>query len=363
MNMEKKNLALLKKLSEAKGISGNEKEVAQLVNDELKGVASRIEYDNLGSIICHLDGQKGEPLVMLAGHMDEVGFVVKSIEPSGLVRIHPIGGWYNHVILAENFIVKTREGKEFFAVTGAQPPHGMSAEQKSKVLEIKDMYLDLGVKDRKMVEDLGVRPGDAVTPYQEFRVLADGKTLLGKAWDDRVGLAIGMTAFQELAKIPHNANLVLAGTVQEEVGLRGAKTAATKIKPDIAIALDVTMSNDLPGSPDEPCKLGAGPALSIMDGSVIAHRGLFEFVEKIAKENNITYTYDLLTAGGTDSGEIHKSGDGVITMTISLACRYFHSHVSLINYDDFVNAVKLIVEVVKAIDKETLKTLKESKYV
>lgn len=360
--LDKKNLALLKKLSEVKGISGNEKEVARIVHEEIKDVASRIEYDNLGSIIAHRDGKNGEPLVMLAAHMDEVGFVVKSIETSGLIRIHPIGGWYNHVILAENFILKTREGKEFFAVTGAQPPHGMTAEQRSKVLEIKDMYLDIGVSDKKMAESLGIRPGDTVTPYQEFRVLADGKTLLGKAWDDRVGLAIGISAFQELAKEPHAANLALVGTVQEEVGLRGAKTAASRVKPDIAIALDVTMSHDLPGSPDEPCKLGAGPALSLMDGSVIAHRGLFEIVEKIAKEHKIPYTYDLLTAGGTDSGEIHKTGDGVITMTISLACRYFHSHVSLVNYDDFVNAVKLIVEVVKAIDQKTLKQLRESKY-
>ncbi len=360
--MEKKDLSLLKRISEVRGISGNEKEVAKLVVDELKDVATKVEFDNLGSVICYHDGEKGQPLVMLAGHMDEVGFVVKSIEPSGLLRIHPVGGWYNHVILAENFIVKTREGKEFFAVTGAQPPHGMTPEQKAKVLEIKDMYLDLGVKDKKMVEDLGIRPGDTVTPYEEFKVMADGKTLLGKAWDDRIGLAIGIEVMKELAKTGHKANLALAGTVQEEVGLRGAKTAAAHIKPDIAIALDVTLSHDLPGSPDEPCKLGAGPALSIMDGSVIAHRGLFDLVEKIAKEKKIPYCYDLLTAGGTDSGEIHKTGDGVITMTISLACRYFHSHVSMINYDDFTNAVKLIVEVIKVIDKKTLAELKESKY-
>jgi putative aminopeptidase FrvX len=359
---EKENLILLKKISEVNGISGNEKEVAKLVANELKGTADRIEHDNLGSVIAYLDGDKGEPLVMLAGHMDEVGFVVKSIEDSGLIRLHPIGGWYNHVILAENFIVRTREGKEFFAVTGAQPPHGMSPEQRAKVLDIKDMYLDLGVKDKKMVEDLGIRPGDTVTPYEEFRVMADGKTLLGKAWDDRVGVAIGIEVMKELAKEKHKANLAVAGTVQEEVGLRGARTASHYVKPDIAFALDVTMSHDLPGAPSEPCRLGAGPALSILDGSVIAHRGLFEFVEKVAKDNNIPYTYDLLSAGGTDSGEIHKSGSGVITMTISLACRYFHSHVSMINYDDFTNAVKLMVAVIKAIDKDTLAELKASKY-
>ena len=122
------------------------------------------------------------------------------------------------------------------------------------------------------------------------------------------------------------------------------------------------MSYDLPGAPNHPTKLGAGVALSIMDGSVIAHRGLFDFVEKIAKEKGIKYTFDLMTAGGTDSGEIHKQYDGVITMTISIPCRYFHSHVSLINYDDYLEAVKLLTEVVKALDKETLASLKATKY-
>lgn len=353
---------LLKEISEILGISGDEKDVAKYVVKQTKDVADKIEFDNLGCVACYQNGEVDQPLVMIAGHMDEVGFVVKSIEPSGLLRIAPIGGWYNHVILAENFIVKTRDGKQYFAVTGAQPPHGMSAEQRSKVLDIKDMYLDLGVQDKEMVEKLGVKPGDTVTPCEEFKVMADGKTLLGKAWDDRIGVAVGIEVLKELKKEHHKANVAFVGTVQEEVGCRGAQTAANLVKPDIAFAIDVTLSHDLPGSPNEPCKLGSGPALSIMDGSVIAHRGLFDFVEEIAKKHNIKYCYDMLTAGGTDSGKIHMTNDGVITMTISLACRYFHSHVSMINYDDFVNTVKLLTEVIKAIDKDTLQKLKMSKY-
>lgn len=360
--IDKNHLKLLKEVSEVSGISGAEKDVAKLVATHLKDVADNIEYDNLGCIACHLNGEEGQPKVMIAGHMDEVGFVVKSIEPSGLIRLAPVGGWYNHVILAENFVIKTRDGKEYFAVTGAQPPHGMSAEARAKVLDIKDMYLDMGVKDKKMVEELGVRPGDTVTPYQEFRVLADNETLLGKAWDDRIGVAIGIEVLKNLKKDGCKANVSMVGTVQEEVGCRGAQTAANLVKPDIAFAIDVTMSHDLPGSPNEPCRLGSGPALSIMDGSVIAHRGLFDFVEEIAKKHNIKYCYDMLTAGGTDSGKIHMTNNGVITMTISLACRYFHSHVSLINYQDFVDTVNLLTEVIKAIDNETLLKLKMSKY-
>ncbi|MFA5283041.1 MAG: M42 family metallopeptidase [Bacilli bacterium] len=359
---EKERLAFLKSLSETDGISGNEKEVVKLIKKEVSDSADKIEYDNLGSIICYQKGKKDGPTVLISGHIDEVGFLVNRIEDSGFLRIHPVGGWWGHVVLAEVVSVTTREGKKYFGVIGAQPPHGMSAEMRSKVMEFKDMYLDMGVKDKKMIDEMGIKVGDPITPYTEFRILNDGKSLLGKAWDDRIGAAVGIEVLKNLKKVEHEANVVFAGTVQEEVGLRGARTASYHVKPDIAFAIDVTMSYDVPTSPNNPTKLGAGVALSIMDGSVIAHRGLFDLVEKIAKKNNIKYTYDLLTAGGTDSGEIHKQFDGVITMTISLPCRYFHSHVSIINYDDYLQAVNLMTEVCKALDKKTLDALKKSKF-
>jgi len=149
--------------------------------------------------------------------------------------------------------------------------------------------------------------------------------------------------------------------VQEEVGLRGAKTTTHRVKPDIGIALDVTMSNDLPGSAGNDTKLGSGIALSIMDRSVIAHNGLRKLVEKICKENKIPYTLDVLPAGGTDSGEIHKSFDGIINMTISIPCRYFHSHISIIDLEDYNNLVKVITLISKAIDSKVLKDLREFK--
>ncbi len=359
---EKQRLEFLKQLSETNGISGNEKEVVKLIKKDVGDAASKIEYDNLGSIICYQKGEKDGPIVLMSGHIDEVGFLVNRIEDNGLLRIHPVGGWWGHVVLAEVVTVTTREGKKYFGVIGAQPPHGMPAEMRNKVLDFKDMYLDMGVKDKKMIEDMGIRVGDAITPYTDFRVLNDGKSLLGKAWDDRIGAAVGIEVLQNLKDVKHDATIVFAGTVQEEVGLRGARTASYHVKPDAAFAIDVTMSYDLPGSPNNPTKLGAGVALSVMDGSVIAHRGLFDFVEGIAKKHNIKYTYDLLTAGGTDSGEMHKQYDGIITMTISLPCRYFHSHVSIINIDDYLEAVKLMSEVCKALDKKTLKALRESKF-
>ena len=360
--MNKEDLKLLKEFSEVNGVSGNEKEVAKLVKRELEPIADKIEFDNLGSIICTKNGPKNGPTVLIAGHMDEVGFLVAQIEKSGMIRLHPIGGWWNHVILAEVMQVINRKGKIFYGVIGAQPPHGMSAAQRNAVLETKDLYLDLGVSSKEDVEKLGISVGDQVIPSTEFRVLNDGKTLLGKAWDDRIGVAIGVEVMKRLKAESLGCTVSFAGTVQEEVGLRGARTASYHVQPDIAFAIDVTMSYDLPGSPDKPTKLGSGVALSVLDGSVIAHRGLFEFVEEVAKENNVKYTYDMLTAGGTDSGEIHKQVNGVITMTLSLACRYFHSHTSLIHYDDYEQAVNLLVNVIKGIDAKKLTDLKESKY-
>ena len=359
---EQERLAFLKEISEVNGISGNEIEVSKVFEKHAAPYADTIDHDQLGCVFAYQHGEEGQPTVMICGHMDEVGFLVSRIEDSGLLRLHPVGGWWNHVVLAEVMTVKTRDGREYTGVIGAQPPHGLPPEMRAKVLETKDLYLDMGVTDRKMIEELGIRVGDTVTPYTEFRVLNDGKTLLGKAWDDRLGMAIALEVLQNLHGTAHKANYVAVGTVQEEVGLRGARTAAYHVHPDIAFATDVTMSYDLPGSPNNPTKLGSGVALSIMDGSVIAHRGLFDFVEKIAKEKGVKYTYDMLTAGGTDSGEIHKQFDGIINMTISLPCRYFHSHVSLIHIDDYKAAVELMTEVIKAIDNGALQALKESKY-
>ena len=360
--IDKNQEKLFTELSETNGISGHEKAIAKIVMRELEGVADKIEHDNLGSVIATLNGEEGQPKIMLAAHMDEVGFIVKSICPNGMIRIHPVGGWYNHVILAENFIVTTRDGKEYFAVTGAEPPHGMSAEQRSRLLPISEMYLDLGVKDAEMVKNLGIKVGDTVTPYEKYRVMADGETLLGKAWDDRIGVAIGLEVMKRLKKEGCKANLVFAATVQEEVGCRGAQTSANYVKPDVAFAVDVSTSNDLPHSPVDGMFLGCGPAISVMDGGTIAHTGLFEFVENLANENKIPLAYDMETAGGTDASRIHMTNDGVITLTVSLACRYYHSHVSMINYNDYVNAVELLVKTIKSLDKEALIALKESKY-
>ena len=161
---QEERLQFLREMSEVEGISGREKDAAKLFRKHVEGVADRIEYDNLGSVLAYKDGKKGEPIIMLSGHIDEVGFLVHRIEDSGFIRFHPIGGWWGHVVLAQTVRITASDGHKIIGVVGAQPPHGMSAEQRNKVMEIKDMYIDIGVSSKEDVEKLGIRVGDMITP-------------------------------------------------------------------------------------------------------------------------------------------------------------------------------------------------------
>lgn len=359
--MERKELiTFLKEFTEAKGISGNEKEVSRLMKKRLEGYADSFDYDNLGSLIAVQKGT-GDTKVMLAGHIDEVGFIVSKIEEEGFLRISPVGGWWAHVLPSQKMSVMTYEGKVYMGIVGSIPPHGMTPEVRNKVMDIKDLYIDLGVSSKKEVEDLGISIGDSVVPYTEFMVMNNPDYVCSKAFDDRIGAAVCIEVMRRLKKEDHPNTLYSVGSVQEEVGLRGARTATYHIKPDVAIAIDVSMSYDVPGGAKGDSKLGKGVALSVMDASVIGHKGLVKMMENICKEKNISYTFDSLVAGGTDSGEISKSMDGVINMTLSLPCRYFHSHNSVVNLKDYEACVELLVEFVKRLDENKLNELKECK--
>lgn len=340
------DLEMLKELSEADGISGNEKEATRVMKKYLEGHADEFMYDNLGSLIALKKGAIDGPKVMIAGHMDEVGFIVKSIDDNGFVKMTPIGGWWTHVLLSQGMILTTREGKKISGVIGSRAPHGLPPEVRNKVMDVNDIFLDLGVENKEEVEAIGVRIGDMITPNTKFEVLNNPNYLMGKAWDDRIGAAVAIDVMRNLKGVDHVANLYAVGTVQEEVGLRGAKTAAAMVQPDIAFALDVTLSNDTPNSP-QGMKMGAGIVLAMMDASHLTHRGLFEKVEAIAQELELDINYDAMTAGGTDTGEIHKSNYGVIAMTLSIPSRYIHSHRSLIHRKDYVQTVEVLTEFVK----------------
>ena len=355
------DLSMLADLTLTNGISGHEKDVAAVFKNYIEDSVDHVEYDNLGSVIAVKNGSENGPKLMFAGHIDEIGFLVKSIDDNGFLRIHPVGGWWGHVLPAQPVTVVNRKEQMYVGVVGSKAPHGMKPEVRNKVMDISDLYVDLGVSSKEEVMDiLGIQIGDMVVPKADFHVLANPNYLMTKAWDDRVGAAIVIDILRSLKDEKTDATIYGVGTVQEEIGLRGAKTSAQKINPDVAITLDVTIATDTPGS-DNSVKLGVGATLGVMDGSVIAHKGLLHYLEDLSKELDIDVQYDMMTAGGTDSGEIHKAHDGVITITVSIPTRYIHSHLGIIHRKDYVDTVKLLTEFCRRLDNDLFEQLTNTK--
>jgi len=352
------DLLLLKELTEVNGISGYEKQVKKIMERHFLEVVEKedISYDGLGSIVAKKVGLANGPKIMLAGHMDEVGMIVTKITDEGFLKFQTIGGWWSQVMLAHEFTVTTVKGDTFHAVIGSKPPHLLSEDERKRPAEIDEMFLDIGVKDKAEAEKLGIRVGDMIAPLVEFRPLANPKYLLAKAWDDRIGCAITVEVLKQLKNEDHPNIVFGVGTVQEEVGLRGAKTSGQMINPDICFALDVGIAKDTPGT-DMSVKMGDGPAILVYDGAMVGHTGLRELVLEVAKAENIPYQLDYLKRGGTDAGAVHLVHSGVPAMSFCLASRYIHSHTSMIHKDDYENAIKLIIAVIKKLDYDTVNKL------
>lgn len=352
------DIEMLRRFSEANGISGHEKGASRVMAEYLKDAADTIDYDNIGSIIGCRKGTGG-PSVALFGHLDEVGFLVKKIEDDGFIRVINVGGMWPHLLLAQEVTVTTRDGREYVGVISSPPPHGMPAEERAKVKQLEDLFVDLGVNDADEVKALGIRVGDTITPRAEFRVMNNPNYLLGKAWDDRIGAAVATAVLRNLKNVPHTADVYAVGTVQEEVGLRGAQTAGYAVHPDIAIALDVTLASDVPdakyGTP-----LGSGVTLCLMDGSVICNRELVYIMEEICDELGISYVHDIFLRGGTDSGAIHKLFNGVLNMTISLPARAIHSHRAVIHRKDVADTITLLTEFCRRLDADMVERIRNS---
>ncbi|MDM5208723.1 M42 family metallopeptidase [Cytobacillus kochii] len=348
-------LTMLKELTDARGVPGNEREVREVMKKYIEPLADELSTDGLGSLIAKKIGQADGPKIMVAGHLDEVGFMVTSIDNKGFLRFQTVGGWWSQVMLAQRVMIVTSKG-DVTGVIGSKPPHILPAEARKKTIEIKDMFIDIGASSREEALGWGVKPGDMVVPYFEFTVMNNEKMLLAKAWDNRIGLAIAIKVLEGLKNENHPNTVYAVGTVQEEVGLRGAKTAAQMIEPDIGIAVDVGIPGDTPGvtEKDALSKLGDGPQIILYDASMVSHKGLRDFVTDTADELNIPYQFDSVPGGGTDAGSIHLTYKGVPALSITIATRYIHSHAGILHRDDFENAVKLITAVIKRLDNDTV---------
>jgi endoglucanase len=358
--MDKTEL-LLQELADAYGAPGNEEEIARIMRRHLQPVSDKITFDKLGSIIAEKRGASDAPKVMIAGHMDEVAFVVRGFTKNGYVQFLPLGGWWGHMALAQRVIILTANGP-VIGVIGSISPHILEMDARKKVIEVEDMFIDVGVREKfDAIKKLGITIGDAIVPYSPFTVMTHGKMYLGKAFDDRIGCAAVIEVMQKLAKAKLPNTLFGVGTVQEEVGLRGAGTAAYMCEPDVAIAIDVSPAKDTPGIKGEATeKLGAGAAIFVYDAGLVPNAKLKQLVIDTAKKNKIPYCLVTLQRGATDAGRIHMIRQGVPSICIAINARYIHAHTSVIYRDDYLNAVKLVTEVIKRLDKKTVQGLTQS---
>lgn len=351
-------MEMLKELTDARAIPGDEKEAREVMKKWISPHADQVYTDHLGSLIAEKIGDENGPKVMVAGHLDEVGFMVTRIDDNGFIYFQTVGGWWNQVMLAQRVTVLTKKG-DVTGIIGSKPPHILSPEARKKPVAIKNMFIDVGATSKEEAADFGIRPGDSVVPYFEFTPLKNEKMILAKAWDNRIGCAIAIEVLHQLKGEHHPNRVYGVATAQEEVGLRGARTSAYTIEPDIGFAVDVGIAGDTPGVSDKDAdsKIGDGPQIILYDASMVSHKDLRDFVVDTADEHAIPYQYASMAGGGTDSGAIHLTANGVPALSITIATRYIHTHAAILHRDDFDNAVKLIVEVIKKLDKETVHTL------
>jgi putative aminopeptidase FrvX len=355
-------LQMFRELTEAPGAPGHEHVARDVMRKFIEPYADHIYTDNLGSLIAEKKGTiETGPKVMIAGHLDEIGLMITHITDKGFLRFQTLGGWWGQVMLAQRVTILTRQG-EIEGVIGSKPPHILSPEARKKPVEIKDMFIDIGATSKQEAEEFGIRPGDTVVPICPFTVMKNPKMLMAKAWDNRVGCAIAIEVLKRLNNVELPSTVYGVGTVQEEVGLRGAQTSAHLIQPDIAFAVDVGIAGDTPGvKPEEALsKIGEGPQIIIFDSSMIPHKGLRDLVVQVAEEHNIPYQFDSVAGGGTDAGKTHLAGNGVPSLAITIATRYIHSHAAILHRDDFENTVNLLVAVIKKLNRETIDQLNSS---
>lgn len=348
---------MMKELTETDGVSGFERPVRDKMVEYLSPLSDELLKDRLGSIVGKKVGSEQGPRVLIAGHLDEIGFLVTSITPKGFLRFEQLGGWWPHSVMSQRVRVKTRKG-DYVGIVGSKPPHGMEPAEREKVVKLKQMYIDIGARDAEDAKAMGVRPGDWIVPISEFTTMRDDELWVGKALDNRAGCALAVEVLKRLQEEQHPNVLYAGATVQEEVGLRGATTVSNLVQPDIAFALDVGIANDIPGIESEaPANVGGGPLLLLLDATMIPHTGLRDLVMDTAEELGMDVQVATVTGGGTDGGKFHLHGKGCPTLSMGFATRYIHTHNAIMAKKDFDEAATLLVHVIKKLDADKVNEL------
>jgi endoglucanase len=341
--------SLLEKLSNAHGISGWEGSIQQIVQEEISSSMDEVRMDALGNLIATRKGEK--PAIMIEAHADEIGLMVKQVDEKGFIRFIRIGGWFDQTLLNQRVIIHTRSGP-IVGVIGSKPPHVMKEDERKKIVEARDMFIDIGCDSQKEVEGLGILPGTPVSIDRTFAPL-QGDRVTGKAFDNRAGLVVMIEALKR-TRTP--STIYAVATVQEEVGLKGARVSAYDLNPDIAIAADVTIPGDHPGidKKDAPIEMGKGPVVVVADASgrgIIASPQVIEWLVGTAREFEIPVQLEASDGGTTDATAIHLTRSGIPTGVISVATRYIHSPVEMLSIRDIDRAADLMARALETAPK------------
>jgi tetrahedral aminopeptidase len=340
-------IALLETLSNAFGPSGHEDDVRDVLVDTVKPLVDDLRVDRVGNIVATRNGSRPD-VVLLDAHMDEVGFLVSYVDESGFVRLHPLGGWDARVLPGHALTIKGRDGELVRGVIGTLPPHITADTDRTKAFPLPDLFLDVGATSKEDAASMGVEVGCPVVPGGRFERIGDD-LVMGKAFDDRVGCAVGVSVLDALQGQDLDTTLVVTFVTSEEVGLRGARAVADQVLPSVAIALEGTTAVDVPGvsGAKKLASMGRGPAITIADSGIIASAVVNRKIQAIADAASIPFQMKLPGGGGTDAAAYQPAGQGVLVGVMAVPVRYIHAPLSMLRPSDVDATIRLATAFVR----------------
>ena len=348
--------AQIKEVTELQGVAGFEGPVRDYLRQRITPHVDRVETDGLGGIFGIKDSAaENAPRVLVAAHMDEVGFMISDIKADGTFRVVELGGWNPLVVSSQAFQLLLSDGRQIPVISGSMPPHLFRSTNGTPSLpSIKDIIFDAGFASKEEAWEFGVRPGNVIIPRNEALLTANGKNVISKAWDNRYGVLMVAELLESLSEQSLNSQLIAGANVQEEVGLRGAHVSTTKFDPELFLAVDCSPAGDVFG---DQGAIGDGTLIRFYDPGHIMLPNMRDFLLTTAEEAGVKYQY-YCAKGGTDAGAAHLKNHGVPSTTIGVCARYIHSHQTLYSMDDFLQAQSFLQAIVKKLDRSTVDLIK-----
>ncbi len=372
--MPELDINLFERLCNSFGPSGFEIDPLRIIKDAAKNHCDEFMSTKLFSLVFKKKGLSEDPKVLVAGHIDEIGFCVNGFE-DGYLTFLELGGWWDQTLLTQRVLIRTRKGNLINGVIAAKPPHVLDPEELKKVVTKNQMFIDVGCASNDELKELGIRIGDPIVPDSKFKILKrkriekkdngekesrDVTLAVGKAFDDRVGALVAVEIAKRLGN-DHPNTYFGSATTQEEVGLRGARTTTHLVKPDVAFAIDVDIAGDVPGvkKTKAPSKMSHGVSISTYDSSMIPNQNLLNFAIDTAEEEGIKYQLGQTPKGGTDAGAFHLLLEGCPSLYLGIPTRHIHSHNGMLDLDDVEQTIKLCTAMVKKLTKKRVDSFTE----